>query len=232
MSEPTLLTPQQNGQNDRYPGPRSFIDNEVDRHLFFGREQEIEHLLHRIRAVRLLVVFGKSGLGKTSLLQAGLYPLLRERGLLPVPVRLNQSNIAPVHAILEALREVCRTQGIEFESSNTEGLWECFKATDLWRGEVLQTPVLVFDQFEELFTLQPESMRDSVATQLGELSVRGLPTRIRHRVQAGEETRYTDSPPDVKVVLSLREEYLGALEDLVPSVPAIFEQRFRLAPLQ
>jgi formylglycine-generating enzyme required for sulfatase activity len=225
------LTPQQNGQYDRYPGPRSFVDNDVDRHLFFGREREIEHLLHRIRAVRLLVLFGKSGLGKTSLLQAGLYPLLRERGLLPVPVRLNQPDIEPVRTVLDAVWEVCRTHAIECRTGDTEGLWEFFKAADLWRGDVLQTPVLVFDQFEELFTLQPESVRTTVATQLGELSVRGLPTRIRHRVQAGEQMRYTDTPPDVKVILSLREEYVGTLEDLVPNVPAVFEQRFRLAPL-
>lgn len=231
MIEPALLTPQQNGQYDRYPGPLSFVDNDVDRHLFFGREREIEHLLHRIRAVRLLVLFGKSGLGKTSLLQAGLYPLLRERGLLPVPVRLNQPDIEPVRAVLDAVWEVCRTHAIECRTGDTEGLWEFFKAADLWRGDVLQTPVLVFDQFEELFTLQPESVRTTVATQLGELSVRGLPTRIRHRVQAGEQMRYTDTPPDVKVILSLREEYVGALEDLVPNVPAVFEQRFRLAPL-
>lgn len=219
------------GLYDRYPGPRSFIDNDVDRHLFFGREQEIDHLVHRVRAVRLLIVFGKSGLGKTSLLQAGLYSLLRERGLLPVPVRLNQPGVEPVRAVLDALRTECGARGVEYASSETEGLWEFFKATDLWRGDVLQTPVLVFDQFEELFTLQSESVRQAVAVQLGELTVRGLPTRMRERTQAGEQIRYTDAPPDVKVILSLREEYVGALEDLVPNVPALFEQRFRLAPL-
>lgn len=231
MTRPAQLTPQGNGQYDRYPGPRSFIDTEVERQVFFGREQEIDYLLHRIRAVRLLVLFGKSGLGKTSLLQAGLYSRLRERGLLPVPVRLNQPAVEPVRLVLNALRAECRARGVECASGDTEGLWEFFKATDLWRGDVLQTPVLVFDQFEELFTLQSDSVRAAFAAQLGELSVRGLPTRIRNRVQAGEQTRYTDIPPDVKVILSLREEYVGALEDLVPNVPAVFEQRFRLAPL-
>jgi formylglycine-generating enzyme required for sulfatase activity len=217
------------GKCDRYPGPRSFIDNEIDQRLFFGREQEIDHLLHRIRAARLLVLFGKSGLGKTSLLQAGLYPRLRERGLIPIPVRLNQTKMAPVQAVFEALRATSHAYGVDYKPGETEGLWEFFKASDLWREDVLQTPVLVFDQFEEIFTLQSEGVRTAFASQLGELAARGLPTRIRQRLQ--ERERYSDTPPDVKIILSLREEYVGALEDLVPNVPAIFEQRFRLAPL-
>lgn len=219
------------GLFDRYPGPKSFQDNDVDRQLFFGREQEIEHLLHRIRAVRVFVLFGKSGLGKTSLLQAGLFPRLRDHGLLPVPVRLNESGVEPVTAVFTALREECEKRQVECPGTDTEGLWEFFKATDLWRGELLMMPVLVFDQFEELFTLQSESVCAAVAAQLGELAVRGLPARIRDRGQDGIHPRYTDTPPDVKVILSLREEYVGALEDLAPNLPSIFEQRFRLAPL-
>ena len=64
--------------HNRYPGPRSFKDDDAERRMFFGRDQEIESLTHRVRAARLLVLFGKSGLGKTSLLQAGLYTNLRE----------------------------------------------------------------------------------------------------------------------------------------------------------
>ena len=216
---------------DRYPGPRSFADNQVDRRLFFGREQEKEELLHRVRASRLLVLFGKSGLGKTSLLQAGLYPRLREHTLLPVPVRFNGPGADPVSVVLEAVGETCRAQGIEFDPPETVGLWEVFKTTDFWKGEVLWTPVLVLDQFEEIFTLQSDEVRMTLATALGELASSGFPTRIRQRLHRGQRAPYTDTPPEVKVILSLREEYVGALEQLVPNVPTIFERRFRLGPL-
>ena len=124
-------------------------------------------------------------------------------------MRFNQINVAPVRAVFEALRATCRAHGVEYKPSDTEGLWEFFKATDLWRDDVLQTPVLVFDQFEEIFTLQSDTVRAALATQLGELAARGLPTRIRQRFRAEEQTRYSDTPPNVKIILSLREEYVG-----------------------
>jgi formylglycine-generating enzyme required for sulfatase activity len=217
--------------HSRYPGPRSFADDQVDGYLFFGRDQEKEELLHRVRASRLLVLFGKSGLGKTSLLQAGLYPRLRDHALLPVPVRFNQPGIDPVAVVLRALAETCRSQGIEFDQPESGSLWEVLKSTDLWKGDVLWTPVLVLDQFEEIFTLQTEEVRTGLATALGELASPGLPTRIRQTIRPGERAPYTDTPPDVRIILSLREEYVGALEQLVPTVPTLFERRFRLSPL-
>ncbi|HSR33672.1 MAG TPA: hypothetical protein VLY63_24155, partial [Anaerolineae bacterium] len=216
---------------NRYPGPRSFSDDQVDQRLFFGREQEKEELLHRVRASQILVLFGKSGLGKTSLLQAGLYPRLRDHTLLPVPVRFNQLGADPVSVVLEALRQACREQGIEFDPPETGGLWEVFKSTDFWKGDVVWTPVLVLDQFEEIFTLQSDEVRMTLATVLGELASPGFPTRIRERIGRGEKVPYTDTLPAVKIILSFREEYLGALEQLVPNVPTIFERRFRLGPL-
>ena len=61
-------------RHDRYPGVRPFADSEADQRVFFGRGREIHELFHQIHTTNLLVLFGKSGLGKTSLLQAGLFP--------------------------------------------------------------------------------------------------------------------------------------------------------------
>ena len=50
---------------------------------------ESEELFLRVLSVPLFVQFGKSGLGKTSLLQASLFPRLRQKPFLPVMIRLN-----------------------------------------------------------------------------------------------------------------------------------------------
>jgi putative ribosome biogenesis GTPase RsgA len=66
-------------QHDRYPGVRPFADHVAEQQVFFGRDREVHDLFHQILTTDLLVFFGKSGLGKTSLLQAGLFPRLRAR---------------------------------------------------------------------------------------------------------------------------------------------------------
>jgi len=65
-----------------WPGLASF--REQDEHFFKGRGPDIEKLYSLVNRERLTVLFGVSGLGKSSLLQAGLFPRLRVENMLPV----------------------------------------------------------------------------------------------------------------------------------------------------
>jgi hypothetical protein len=67
-----------------YPGPRSFEQAEC--HLFFGRDREVRDLLSLIIAHPVVLLHAQSGAGKTSLLNAGLIPLLMEEGFEVLPV--------------------------------------------------------------------------------------------------------------------------------------------------
>jgi len=62
------------GAKYRYPGSKPFEASE--KNLFFGREDDIERLSESIQVEQLLVLYGKSGLGKSSLLNAGVLPKL------------------------------------------------------------------------------------------------------------------------------------------------------------
>ncbi|MGA8025759.1 MAG: ATP-binding protein [Bryobacteraceae bacterium] len=57
-----------------FPGLRPF--DSVDSEFFFGRGQEIDELINRLGAKRFLAVLGVSGCGKSSLVYAGLIPIL------------------------------------------------------------------------------------------------------------------------------------------------------------
>jgi hypothetical protein len=217
---------------DRYPGTQPFGDNALDRLRFFGRDTESELLLHQLIGADLLVLFGKPGLGKTSLLNARLFPLLRERDFLPLPVRFDQSNsFAPVQVFTTAIERVCELEKIDYTPGKGDGLWEFFKTAVFWRGDRLQTPVLVLDQFEEIFTLQTEKFRRVVAGELGELVSRRLPDRLRQRLQSDQPLDFSEKAPELKVLLSLREDDLGMLQELTPQLPSILQNRFRLTPL-
>src|SRR5262247_1440194 len=68
-----------------WPGLESYGEDGKD--FFFGRDHQAERLLKKVLDAPVTVLCGRSGLGKTSLLQAGLFPKLRERHFLPIYVR-------------------------------------------------------------------------------------------------------------------------------------------------
>ncbi|MFK8017828.1 MAG: SUMF1/EgtB/PvdO family nonheme iron enzyme [Gammaproteobacteria bacterium] len=194
--------------------------------MFFGRDEELERLTHRVRASRMVVLYGRSGLGKTSLLQAGLYPRLRQFGFLPIPIRFNQPAADVVQTVIDAAQAASDDPRNRAESEpgrSKDGLWMYFRSTDVWRGDTLLTPVLILDQFEEVFTLQDERFRQALASQLRDLAGPDLPKAARQQRMSGELP--------LRVIISLREEYLGALDEIVVDVPNILDTRFRLLPL-
>jgi tetratricopeptide (TPR) repeat protein len=214
---------------DRYPGPPPYEDSAEHHRLFSGRDPETRALTHQIIASRLLVVFGQSGLGKTSLLQAGVFRKLREEELFPVSLRLI-SSAPPLELITTGCEAACREFGIDYVPGTKDTAWEFFKTAMFWRGGTLVSPVLVFDQFEELFTLIDVSWRKKFAEEIGPLVSGNAPSVARERLKSAD-SRIGDLPPKVKIVFSLREEWYGALEELSLDIPGLFQNRFQLLPL-
>jgi hypothetical protein len=209
----------------RYPGAQPFPDTDVSRRTFFGREQSSAALTDQILANRLVIVYAKSGVGKTSLLNAGVAPRLREAGSLPLLVRVNDTQRGPLISVLEGIRAEAERQQVEYVPGTTRSLWEFFKSVEFWREDLLLTPVLIIDQFEELFTVQSEEAREAFLTELGPL-VRGVPPA--HLAQADADS---EAAPSVRVLLCLREDFLGLLEEAADHIPQIMDHRFRLTPL-
>ena len=84
-------TPAPSPAQAQNPWPGLFWYTEEQASLFFGREAETQELLRLIQRETLTVLFGRSGLGKTSLLRAGVFPRLRPDGYFPVVLRLDYS---------------------------------------------------------------------------------------------------------------------------------------------
>ena len=210
----------------RYPGAQPFRDDEFSRRTFFGRELATVALTDQILANRLVIVYAKSGLGKTSLLNAGVAPRLREAGSLPLFVRVNDVQRGPLFSVLEGMQGEAERQQVEYVPGDSSSLWGLFKTAEFWRGDLLLTPVLILDQFEELFTLQSQEAREKFLSELGYL-IRG----IRPPSQSQIELAVSEAPPSIRVVLSLREDFLGLLEEASDHIPEIMDHRYRVAPL-
>jgi hypothetical protein len=233
--KPDLAGGPRAGGVSRYPGVQPFGDGEMDRRLFRGRDREKYELLQLVMAERLVLVFARSGIGKTSLLNAGLLEPLRGEGYFPLAVRIGASTGSPLDSVYEGIRTALDAAGargeIEYEPSqavwNSASLWHFFKMLEIWRGDRLLSPVLLIDQFEELFTLHDPAPRKAFIDELADL-VRG--TRPRRPLD-GTGAKLSDTPPEVKVVLALREDFYANLEELRDRIPSIYKAPFRVKPL-
>jgi hypothetical protein len=226
--------------DDQHPWPGLTAFSEADRAFFHGRDEETEELLNLVLRERLTLLFGKSGIGKTSLLLAGLIPRMRQRDLLPVYLRLDCSDGAPAFRdqIISAIAREADASQVERPPVRAgESLWEYFHRQDyeFWSPlNRLLTPVLVFDQFEEVFTLGRQ--RKTTGTLLEEFATLAggyLPETIRARLEQepGAADRFSFKRYRYRILLSIREDFLPELEDIRSRIPFGAEQRFRLLPL-
>jgi WD40 repeat protein len=171
---------QETGERDPYPGLMSFT--EEDAGLFFGREAEVGALWGRLRNRRLLAVIAPSGAGKTSLVRAGVVASRPEGWAALVctpgssPFRgLGQALAPELSGDPDALRKL-----VGFDDPET-----AYELMVRWRKAHAEALVVV-DQFEELFTLNPTEAQARFATLLGRLTKDG----------------------DVHVLLSMRDDFL------------------------
>lgn len=225
-----------------WPGLSSFSEEQAE--FFFGREREVDELFRRVRLNPLSVLYGQSGLGKTSLVQAALFPRLRGTGLLPVSIRIDYSPGAPV-----ARLQVCQAVGDALEAVGgsaerigaQESLWEYFhreQPATRGAGGKPVVVVLAFDQFEEAFTLGGDRgdgrgfVRDLVE-ELGALAEDRPPSLVESAFERDAElvARFDFDRQDYRILLSLREDFLAHLHDLAGRIPSITVNNMRLTPL-
>ena len=221
-----------------------FSYSEETRAYFHGRDEETAELARRVQRKLLTVLFGQSGLGKTSLLRAGIVPRLRAEGFCPVYVRIDYApeSPAPSEQIKQAI----------FRATSAAGYWtrpgSAIEGESLWeflhhRGDLLRDaeghmlmPLLIFDQFEEIFTLgqaddsgrlRARQFLEDLADLVENRPPAMLEARLEHDDEAAEQFDFARA--DYRVLIALREDYLAHLEGVKDIMPSITQNRMRLA---
>ena len=236
----TTTTATQLDSENPWPGLESFGESAHD--YFFGRDREAESLLNHVRDAPVTVLYGRSGLGKTSLLRAGLFPLLREENFLPVYVRLElkRGRSALSHQLHQSVYDSIRANVPDaLLPAEDESLWEYLHRNDfeLWSAQNYPlTPVIVIDQFEELFTLGervPDLVREFM-NDLGDLAENRIPADVAARIDndEAEADRFQLRSHNYKLLITLREDFLPHLEEWSQLIPALKRSRVRLLPLR
>lgn len=259
MSESRAPSPDASVSAERpWLGLRSFTESA--RAFFFGRTAEVDDLYERIVDKPLTVLFGQSGLGKSSLLQAALAPRLRESGFLPVLIRLDHDAAAPTldaQLIEQLAAALDRAGSTDVARRVRESLQEATTHADRQAllfmlfhdprhglipsrsepGSGVSRPVFLIDQFEEVFTLGGRSarVRESAAFRetLGALIENRPPPSLTAMVDADEALalRIDHRLHYSRVLLSLREDFLHLLERWRRTIPSVMENRMELRML-
>lgn len=206
---------------------------------FFGRPEESRELLKMVRRKVLTVVFGGSGTGKTSLLGAGLSPLLRRNNYLPVPIRLDFSGHPPlIDQVTGALYTAVDGHDIDIdelsfpETSETESLWELLHRVEFWNQKNQPvTPVLIFDQFEECFTIGKDKKETrQLFLEISDLVENNIPSAVLTRLnRSGKKLGFPYEQQHYKVIIALRDDFVANLDGLRNEMPRVMHNRFALS---
>ena len=182
----------------------------------FGRDQEIDQLYYLLSAERIVLFHSPSGAGKSSLLQAGLIPRLASQFDVWTPVRVN---LPPQTNGPAGINRYVRSCNLGFEAEipkdhrRSEDAVASMPLAEYVAGRprrrsAAKNVVLIFDQFEEVLTVDPLALdaKREFFVQLGKLL----------------------QDPQIWAIFAIREDYLAQLDPYAELLPTHLKNRFRL----
>lgn len=219
-------------KNNPWKGLVPYEEKDLENYEFCGRTKAISKYYSLITNKLVSTLYGRTGCGKTSMLQAGIFPLLRQESYFPVMCRLSLRNenasfadylIERVEQEIVNLGFSCKNSDIAVNQVNDlerYKLWKYFYGHEFHGkdGNIL-FPVIVLDQFEEVLI---NSKNDSLKF-LRQISF-----------LVGDDLLLPDDCyANFRVTISLREDFLYLLEDTIDEgkLQGLRDNRMRLTPL-
>lgn len=185
--------------------------NEDDQDYFFGRERDSRVISSNLYAAYLTVLYGASGVGKTSVLRAGVFPRLRTSPRTAVVIFdtwADQNLLNTLKA--KCLEAIAATIGggepqLDLSLPLDELLSSAIQAFDV-------TLLIILDQFEEYFLYHPETEKDNT------FDAEFAQTVNREDI-------------DINFLVAMREDSLSRLDRFRARIPNMLSNALRLRHL-
>lgn len=180
---------------------------EEDAPFFYGREKEKRLIIANLFAAPLTLLCGASGVGKTSVLQAGVIHQLHQReDLLVVPFKAWQSDSAIIGLKNTVTKAAEHVAGESISISGSVSLADCL---EMCISIINRHIMIILDQFEEFFLYNPpEGLWD-----------KEFPKAV------------IQSESKVSFLISIREDSLAKLDRFEGHIPNLFENYLRIEHL-
>ena len=182
--------------------PFKFLDSYTkdDRNIFFGRDREIEELYQRVFESKLLLVYGVSGTGKSSLINCGLANKFQETDWLPVMIRRGAN-------IIESISTCIKNASLTLQQNRFVNPVDFRRGVRSLYLDHYKPVFFIFDQFEELFIFgEKEERKDFIQI------IKSL----------------IDSDLQCKFIFVMREEYMAGVSEFEKYIPDFFDNRVRI----
>lgn len=186
-------------------GLATYNTDDADR--FRGRDKATQDVFSLIDNNLVVTLYGKSGIGKSSLINAGIIPMLSNVGYKVVAVNIREmkascgENEDIYDRAIEYLKALLH---VELDMVDETSLWKILHNKECFEG-ISQYPVIIFDQFEEIFLGTTSAGADLFVKAISKLTDTGFSL---------EDNDYI-SNNRFRVLLSLREDDLFRLEDSI-----------------
>jgi WD40 repeat protein len=182
--------------------PFKFLDSytKEDREIFFGREREINELYHRLFEGRILLVYGESGTGKSSLINCGLLNKISENEHLQIHIRRSDNILESLSETIEFLLK----EPLPHQLLTALLFKKALREISVVTGKKL---LFIFDQFEELFIFGSKEERNSLIQVLKVL---------------------LESDIDCRFIFIIRDEYFSNVAEFEKHIPNFLSNRLRI----
>lgn len=243
--------------NDTYNPWKDIVPYTIDdSHSFRGRDEEKRDFLRMMGNADFSVLYAQSGIGKTSFINAGLYPELKKKGFLFIrivfPTDILTSNHDVPYEFFEKWfkEQIFKQIPDDIHKSHKNPHNDDILTSSLWWNlhsiELIENlpdfptktikPYLIFDQFEEVFQKANKDNLCAIFTIIEELTGERPPEKIINAIEKNEEEGIYlsyNQGVNYKILFSLRKEYLADFDywtNEMNSIPQLLRNRMLLLP--